>query len=95
MEALPQKFCHADGCWIYATNIDFRKCVVYNVLRDCYWVENYKIDEIAASEKLYNSVLYEKLEQEETKLWHLSPLTLYNMFDEEQNTGFITYPEET
>lgn len=58
-------------------------------------VENYKIDEIAASEKLYNSVLYEKLEQEETKLWHLSPLTLYNMFDEEQNTGFITYPEET
>ena len=58
-------------------------------------VENYKIDEIEASEKLYNSVLYEKLEQEETKLWHLSPLTLYNMFDEEQNTGFITYPEET
>lgn len=53
-------------------------------------VENYKIDEIAASEKLYNSVLYEKLEQEETELWHLSPLTLYNMFDEEQKTGFIT-----
>lgn len=27
------------------------------------------------------------IQQEETKLWHLSPLTLFNMFDEEKKTG--------
>lgn len=58
-------------------------------------VESYKLDEIEASEKFYNSELYEKLEQEETKLWHLSPLMLFNMFDEEQKTGTVIYPEET
>ena len=34
------------------------------------------------------------LEQEDTKLWHLSPLTIYNMFDEEQKTGVFEIPEE-
>ena len=57
-------------------------------------VENYTLDEIAAADMFYNSVVYEKLEQEETKLWHLSPLTIFNMFDEEQKTGKIIYPEE-
>lgn len=57
-------------------------------------VENYTIGEIEASDKFYRSKVYEKLEQEDTKLWHLSPLTLYNMFEEEQRTGEITFPEE-
>lgn len=57
-------------------------------------VENYTLDEIAAADMFYNSMVYEKLEQEDTKLWHLSPLTIFNMFDEEQKTGKITYPEE-
>lgn len=57
-------------------------------------VRNYKLDEIQASEKFYNSELYAKLEQEETKLWHLSPMMLFSMFDEEQKTGTVTYPEE-
>ena len=57
-------------------------------------VENDSIGEIEASDKFYRSKVYEKLEQEDTKLWHLSPLTLYNMFDEEQKTGGITFPEE-
>ena len=43
--------------------------------------------------EFYTSV-YEKLEQEDTKLWHLSPLTLYNMFEEEQKTGDFVFPEE-
>ena len=34
------------------------------------------------------------LEQEDTKLWHFSPLTLFNMFDEEKKTGNFTFPEE-
>ena len=57
-------------------------------------VERYRINEIEASDKFYHSEVYEKLEQEETKLWHLSPLLIFNMFDEEQRTGKITFPEE-
>lgn len=57
-------------------------------------VENARIDEIEASDRFYSSKVYEKLEQEDTKLWHLSPLTLYNMYEEEQKTGDITFPEE-
>ena len=57
------------------------------------------IEGIGASEKdaftlLYESKLYEKLDREETKLWHLSVPTLYDMFKEEIETGRITYPEE-
>jgi hypothetical protein len=45
-------------------------------------------------ELLYSSFLYSKLEQEETKLWHLSPLTLANLLNEELETGSICFPEE-
>jgi hypothetical protein len=47
-----------------------------------------------AFELLYSSFLYSKLEQEETKLWHLSPLTLTNLLNEELETGNINFPEE-
>ena len=57
-------------------------------------VENNPVDEIEAADRFYNSKVYEKLEQEETKLWHLSPLTLYNMFEEEQTHGEFVFPEE-
>lgn len=43
---------------------------------------------------LYLSKLYEKLEKEETKVWHLSVSTLFSLFIEEQETGKITFPEE-
>lgn len=56
--------------------------------------ENNPVDEVEASKKFYKSQVYKKLEQEETKLWHLSPLTLYNMYDEEQKTGIVNFPEE-
>ncbi|MFQ6804791.1 MAG: hypothetical protein ACLRT5_08030 [Lachnospiraceae bacterium] len=56
--------------------------------------ENYAYDELTASNAFYNSEVYALLEQEETKLWHFSPLTLFNMFDEEQKTGRFTLPEE-
>lgn len=57
-------------------------------------VENNTVDEIEAADKFYRSKVYEKLEQEDTKLWHLSPLTLYNMYEEEQKTGNVVFPEE-
>ena len=50
-------------------------------------IENYHYDEITAAKEFYKSKVYSLLEEEETKLWHLSPLTLFNMFDEEKKTG--------
>ncbi len=45
-------------------------------------------------DKLYSSKLYEKLENEETKVWHFSVPTLLSLFIEEQETGKLTFPEE-
>ena len=57
--------------------------------------ENYPYDEMTATDEFYNSEVYALLEQEDTKLWHFSPLTLFNMLDEEKKTGKFTFPEET
>ncbi|MGL4943303.1 MAG: hypothetical protein ACRC46_08940 [Thermoguttaceae bacterium] len=57
-------------------------------------VQKCGLDEIQATESFYNSKVYELLEDETTKLWHFSPLTLFLMFDEEQKTGQISFPEE-
>lgn len=56
--------------------------------------ENYTYDEMTATDEFYHSEVYSLLEQEDTKLWHFSPLTLFNMFDEEKKTGQFTFPEE-
>lgn len=56
--------------------------------------ENYSYDEITASNEFYHSNIYALLEQEETKLWHFSPLTLFHLFDEEKKTGSFELPEE-
>lgn len=57
-------------------------------------VENHGMDEVSASRKFYESKVYSLLEEEDTKLWHLSPLMLFHMYDEETKTGNITFPEE-
>lgn len=56
--------------------------------------ENYPYDEMVASREFYESGVYSYLEQEDTKFWHFSPLTLFIMFDEEKKTGTFTFPEE-
>ena len=53
-----------------------------------------KIDEKEAIKSLYASKLYKTLENEETKLWHLSVPALYDLYLEEKTTGKITFPEE-
>ena len=55
--------------------------------------KNYNTDEVSATRAFYESTVYSLLEQEDTKLWQLSPLMLFNMYDEEQKTGKITFPE--
>ena len=56
--------------------------------------ENYSYDEMTAANEFYESDLYALLEQEDTKIWHFSPLTLFNMFDEEKKMGNFEIPEE-
>ena len=57
-------------------------------------VDRENISETEATRALYESELYAALEEEATKLWHLSPKALYEMYAEEKLTGKITYPEE-
>ena len=56
--------------------------------------ENYSLDEVTAHRDFYDSKVYSLLEQEDTKLWHMSALTLFNMYEEEKRTRSITFPEE-
>lgn len=56
--------------------------------------EVYRIDPLTAVKELYTSKLYSDLERESTKLWHLSPLALADLWHQEITTGEITYPEE-
>lgn len=57
-------------------------------------MEQQHLSEQEALNQLYSSKLYEKLEQENTKVWHLSIPTLYSLYIEEKETGKITFPEE-
>ena len=57
-------------------------------------MDNRNLTNIEAAKLFYNSALYAMLENEESKLWHLSPLTLYELLAEELATGIINYPEE-
>lgn len=54
----------------------------------------YGLSEYAALMALYESKLYSDLEREPTKLWHLSPLALADLWHQEVTTGKIVYPEE-
>ena len=57
-------------------------------------VDREKISETEATRALYESELYAALEEEETKLWHLSPHALYDIYVSEQMTGNPAFPEE-
>ena len=57
-------------------------------------MDNRGIGEEEAAALLYNSELYKVLEDEESKLWHLSFPILYDLLEEELATGKITWPEE-
>jgi len=57
-------------------------------------MDNRKLTNIEAVNLFYSSALYKMLENEKSKLWHLSPLVLHELFEEELSTGSINYPEE-
>lgn len=56
--------------------------------------QNSNVNEETAISKFYQSKLYRELSDENTKLWHYSPLMLYTMYQDELLTGTYEYPEE-
>lgn len=46
-------------------------------------VENKGYNVIDAIKKIYSSNLYQKLQDEKTKMWHLGPVALYEELEEE------------
>ena len=56
--------------------------------------KNSNITETQAISLFYRSKLYRELANENSKLWHYSPLTLYTMLQDELLTGNYDYPEE-
>ena len=56
--------------------------------------KNSNITETQAISLFYRSKLYKELADENSKLWHYSPLTLYTMLQDELLTGSYDYPEE-
>lgn len=56
--------------------------------------KEYNMDVADAMKQLYESRLYADLERESSKLWHLSPLALAELWHIEKTTGHIPYPEE-
>ena len=57
-------------------------------------MSNEGFTDIKSLEKFYHSKTFELLSDTETELWHLSPLTIYNMWKTEHETGVIEFPEE-
>lgn len=56
--------------------------------------KNSNVDDNKAISGFYQSGLYQELSDENSKLWHYSPMTLYTMYQDELLTGSYDYPEE-
>ncbi len=56
-------------------------------------VKKQSISESDALSKLYASKLYASLEKEDTKVWQYSTEMLYSLFEREQKTGELTFPD--
>jgi len=55
--------------------------------------EREKISHDEAITRLYGSSLYSALENEPTKVWHYSVEKLFQLFEQEMNTGELELPE--
>jgi hypothetical protein len=56
--------------------------------------KNFSDETQIAVRNFYNSKVYTMLEQEDLKLWHYSPLTLFTIYEHEFKTGHLVFPEE-
>jgi hypothetical protein len=50
-------------------------------------VEHFAIDDLSALRQFTRSETYRMLSDDELKLWHMSPLAIFDMWQVEQKTG--------
>lgn len=55
-------------------------------------VERNGWDENTAIDRFMRSAVYDRLQNEATKVWHFSPFLLADLFEDEQN-GSLVWPE--
>lgn len=67
-------------------------CIMFSIVQTlCDSIKNYyNISYKEAMKQLYNSKLYNALEDEKTKMWYYSNYDLFKMFLEEKETGKYT-----
>ena len=53
----------------------------------------YYISEDEAIRRFYDSKLYAMLEYEKTKIWHFSVVKLFEMYQNEVETGIVDFPD--
>lgn len=56
-------------------------------------VEKQRISEEQAIKKLYESQIYAALEDEQTKVWQYSTSMLFSIFEQEETSGDILFPD--
>lgn len=56
-------------------------------------IDKERVDEDTALNLFYESKTYDLLSNEDTKMWHYSPLMIYHIWKSEKETGEVTYPE--
>ena len=56
-------------------------------------IDKESVDENTALNWFYESKTYDSLSDEETKMWHYSPLMIYHIWKKEKETGEVIYPE--
>jgi len=67
-------------------------CIIPQIIADI--KEFYDNNEEVALKEFYKSNLFDKLQNPNTGLWHLSPKTLSQLFLSEVNEQIIEFPEE-
>lgn len=70
----------------------FLALIVPQIIEEITKNSNIKVEQVIS--RFYQSGLYAELSDEQSKLWHYSPLTLYTMYQDELLTGSYDYPEE-
>ena len=67
-------------------------CIIPQIIAEI--KEFYNNEEEIAIKEFYKSDLFDKLQNPNTGLWHLSPMTLAEIFLTEVNEQILEFPEE-
>ena len=75
------------------TELQFRSLMQLNnplIIREI--IKSFGVDDKTAIEMFYSSSLYERYNEEKTKIWHYSPVVMATLLKQELETGEIEYP---